>query len=496
MNKTYLCICENFYDEALKVMEHKFEPNIIPVRMNLVCRFNNNTKNDIYSRIGNYSNDSTYIVMGTPACLGDDFRNKSNIMTIELDDCLRQITGDILYDQLMKDGYYIIMPAWLRKWRKRIEEGGFDKLSARLFFKDSFSAIAYIDTGSYSDYMHDLEDFSYYTGLEYKVCKIDLELYKLHLMNSCCGIKLSRFQHNRSQEIMELRQRTADYAAFFRITKSLYNKKNGMEVINEFTSLLNLLFAPEVCIYHQKDSIDSLGNDHVLRNFAYGKSKYLSFDDNNGFYMKFLYGDTLLGVLEISGFKFPKYYNRYLDFTLNISEVLSIAYMNAVRFEKINQTNKNLEFINIHDVMTGLHNREYYNHLIGQLKEDDSLSPYCVFFCDIDNLKSVNDNQGHEDGDKLIIKAAKILGSLVDDRIHVMRIGGDEFAVIICNSDMNEADYLRKKMDQLIDESNINDKLSLAISKGYSIGTSKNVKETCRIADKNMYVEKFTRKMS
>jgi diguanylate cyclase (GGDEF)-like protein len=78
------------------------------------------------------------------------------------------------------------------------------------------------------------------------------------------------------------------------------------------------------------------------------------------------------------------------------------------------------------DHMTGVLNRRGFRHY---LEETRFVGPRVILSCDIDGLKDVNDNQGHEAGDRLIRSASDILVRH-SDKDRVFRMGGDEFLVI------------------------------------------------------------------
>jgi diguanylate cyclase (GGDEF)-like protein len=106
------------------------------------------------------------------------------------------------------------------------------------------------------------------------------------------------------------------------------------------------------------------------------------------------------------------------------------------------------------DDLTKLDNkRSYNNHIKENLRLYDKYEmPFSMIIFDIDFFKRVNDNYGHLVGDKVL----KELGSLVISNIRgvdtAFRIGGEEFALILKNTSLNNAvivaDKLRKVVEQ------------------------------------------------
>ena len=94
-----------------------------------------------------------------------------------------------------------------------------------------------------------------------------------------------------------------------------------------------------------------------------------------------------------------------------------------------------LEQLAYFDTLTKLPNRELYSDRLNQAiaLAKRNKSHFSVFFLDLDKFKFVNDNYGHEVGDKLLIKVAEILNQCVRKSDTVARLGGDEFTVILPN---------------------------------------------------------------
>jgi diguanylate cyclase (GGDEF)-like protein len=89
------------------------------------------------------------------------------------------------------------------------------------------------------------------------------------------------------------------------------------------------------------------------------------------------------------------------------------------------------------DSLTGLHNRHWLNeYLPDALKQAEILKKQlALLFIDLDNFKKINDTMGHAAGDDLLIAAAKCIKEAVRSIDHVVRLGGDEFTIIVENQE-------------------------------------------------------------
>jgi diguanylate cyclase (GGDEF)-like protein len=97
--------------------------------------------------------------------------------------------------------------------------------------------------------------------------------------------------------------------------------------------------------------------------------------------------------------------------------------------------------------LTGIHNRSGY---VFFLKNTDWTTSALLLF-DVDKFKQINDGNGHELGDKALIKVAATIRNSFRNQDHVCRIGGDEFAVIMVHTDQEHGELVRQKVASIND---------------------------------------------
>lgn len=104
------------------------------------------------------------------------------------------------------------------------------------------------------------------------------------------------------------------------------------------------------------------------------------------------------------------------------------------RQERMKEESARLLHAATHDTMTGLANRAYFVEVLATSLQQrvGRRHALAVLFIDLDGFKGVNDRSGHAAGDALLCRVAQCLQSSVRSGDLVARIGGDEFAVLVC----------------------------------------------------------------
>jgi diguanylate cyclase (GGDEF)-like protein/PAS domain S-box-containing protein len=93
-----------------------------------------------------------------------------------------------------------------------------------------------------------------------------------------------------------------------------------------------------------------------------------------------------------------------------------------------------IQYLSNHDQLTGLHNRQFYDNAKRQLDAKENL-PLSLMFIDINGLKLINDAFGYDEGDRMIQTTATVIKASILPNEIVARIGGDEFGLLLPNTD-------------------------------------------------------------
>jgi len=157
-----------------------------------------------------------------------------------------------------------------------------------------------------------------------------------------------------------------------------------------------------------------------------------------------------------------------------------------------------LKYLSLHDPLTGLYNRIYFEEEMSRI-EKSRYNSAGIVSCDVDGLKLVNDTLGHNQGDNLLIAAARVIKESFREGDLIARIGGDEFSVLLPNTTESGVKNACQRIQEAVESYNdTNPDFPLSISVGFAIknGTHRNLKDLFKEADNNMYRKKLYRAQS
>lgn len=168
------------------------------------------------------------------------------------------------------------------------------------------------------------------------------------------------------------------------------------------------------------------------------------------------------------------------DLDLNITDVMETVGIFISAEMRNKMLTDEMLYMGSHDSLTGLGNRHSLNQSLLLLTEMSTSVGVC--YSDINGLKAINDEFGHEAGDKLIQQVAEVFGTVFKKKF-CYRIGGDEFIVIMPEVDEDIFEALIKKLKTKLKH--------VSVSVGYVWSDdSSTVMDKIREADEAMYGSK------
>lgn len=174
----------------------------------------------------------------------------------------------------------------------------------------------------------------------------------------------------------------------------------------------------------------------VIQNETYGDISLIA--------LFFLIITTINDILVNNGMSYSRYSFQIGMFIFAILQtyMLTLKYSeDFIDLEKLKIEHKIVYERSIRDNLTSLYNRHYLDNILDNIMEDYIKydNKFTVLMVDIDFFKAINDNFGHPYGDKVLIDVSKILQDTSRSTDYVVRYGGEEFIIIMPNTEKEEA---------------------------------------------------------
>lgn len=191
------------------------------------------------------------------------------------------------------------------------------------------------------------------------------------------------------------------------------------------------------------------------------------------------------------------------QYLFQVVNALTSAMENLHRKEMLEYMNNELAELYVRDPMTSLYNRVGYQKMaltlfVRMKRENKNMT---IIYIDMDRLKYVNDKFGHLHGDFAIKTIGKAILKFAPEEAIPVRLGGDEFMVILPTGDTNQADAFAASISEELEKVHREMKLPfpLTVSVGYvctDMTSEKEFDDYVREADEVMYQKKVARKLN
>jgi len=212
---------------------------------------------------------------------------------------------------------------------------------------------------------------------------------------------------------------------------------------------------------------------------------------NLGFLILFINIDMLEKVHSIS----YRYEILELDeiIPLTFTLCISLLYFISRRLKELNQQLSEAQYFAERDTLTGLFNRRYVqrHYKLQQTELAKNNQPACLLLIDIDNFKKINDTFGHDIGDNILSKLAKVMLLSLKDTDIIARWGGEEFLIYCPNTTLAETEILTKRLQNNIHQHLFLNKYAITISVGLiELKTAETLEVATSKADNFLYQAK------
>jgi len=285
------------------------------------------------------------------------------------------------------------------------------------------------------------------------------------------------------------------YSAYIMYTGDEYDDKHGFRMELQYNlngeTVYNLITAKDI----KKDQWTRITGTYTLPDNASDVSFYLqtrnleegeNLTDTD---LASFYTDTVT-ICETSVIRLQTAVKAFIIFA---AALIALIIIRLICLVFINKVSRKKEVLNSRakDAMTQCYNRNSYEQRLKELEADPELCKNLHFtLCDVNFLKYINDNLGHEKGDEAITRCGQMLMNTIGDKGDVYRIGGDEF---VCITSVPVLDSVRSQIEK---ESQTDKGYPFAVASGaasYDITADSDkpdVKKIIERSDKEMYSNK------
>ncbi len=259
--------------------------------------------------------------------------------------CLELLVGAEQYHTWTRRGDHLLAPGMLARWRENLEEDGFDRDTARAFYRDSTRCLRLLDTGTDPEAARRLQEFSAFLDVPARTEAVGLELLERRIRDRLA--QAEQAIPSPHADGLSAESRVADYALLAEISSELASTLDQGQVIRHVLELLEVLCAPQSVHFlplsgsqaGELHSAPAASLEPELREAMEGlDQEFVITEEADGFFILIERQDQRQGVLAVREVAFPDKLRHYLNLALLIAPVLSLALNNARTYQMLQDT--------------------------------------------------------------------------------------------------------------------------------------------------------------
>ncbi len=266
--------------------------------------------------------------------------------------CFYMVTNRTLVDNLIIQGAYVMTPGWLKNWRQKLSEWGFDQQTARDFFHESATRLTLLDTGVDPRSASRLAGFGAYLNLPTEIIPVGLDFFDLFFSKAISESSFSTYRQETESTRVELLRQAADSAMAVDLLIQLTRAQSEEQATEQIIDIFSILFSPGLINYYAiNENTDTFRNESgmkinhetdLLTWVNTRREEYSLTGTGDGFFLRFSHQNKTVGVLHLGDFKVPAHKEQYLNLSLSIAPLCGLAISNTRIFQKLEEAEKKI----------------------------------------------------------------------------------------------------------------------------------------------------------
>jgi diguanylate cyclase (GGDEF)-like protein len=240
------------------------------------------------------------------------------------------------------------------------------------------------------------------------------------------------------------------YTEIIKLMKSIFNNRCKLEKQNKYATSKTINLTDD--LYKTFLPIYDSSKTHITTFTIIDKNPYLNKYNNNFIYTVFTIFSFLIALITLLFIKEKRRSQTYQDSAMT-------------------------------DTLTNIANRLKFNTIFEQQIKisNRTKANLCLILLDIDHFKQINDKYGHQSGDKILIKMVSIINKNIREADLFARWGGEEFVLIMPNTDIENGIKVSQKLRKIIEShtfniESFNIKITISVGVGqYKLGEHKEI---------------------
>ncbi len=256
-----------------------------------------------------------------------------------LDSCFSLFINSKKVRRLQAEGAYILTPGWLDEWRGRIEDWGFDRQTAREFFRESVARFVLLDTGVSENSRSEFEEFVDFLGRPGETIDVGLEILEHHVRGVVLEWRLDCLRRESREAGGRTDARLAEQAMALdllaELTRTMGEEEAADKVMDIFSMLtgagrVDLVLGSEDTVAllrsTQREPVSPSDAAECLASIRPGEAYSIHPD---GFSIRIRFRDLDLGVLAVRQLPLPDRCSDYVNLALSVINLCALAISNA-----------------------------------------------------------------------------------------------------------------------------------------------------------------------